>query len=66
MTADGHLNSVIGNHAAVHELPNGTVTTVTGPIAADPTVRHLHTAGRSPAELANLITAMLPAVTVPA
>lgn len=42
------------------------MTTVTGPIAAaaDPTARHLHTTGRFPAELANLITAMLPAVTV--
>lgn len=32
--------------------------------ATDPTARHLSTAGRSPAELADLITAMLP--TVPA
>lgn len=28
--------------------------------AADPTARHLHTTGRSPAELANLIIVMLP------
>jgi thymidylate kinase len=34
--------------------------------ATDPTARHLHTTGRSPAELADLITAMLPALTVPA
>jgi thymidylate kinase len=34
--------------------------------ATDPTARHLHTTGRSPAELADLMTAMLPAVTVPA
>lgn len=34
--------------------------------AIDPTARHLHTTGRSPAELANLITAMLPAATIPA
>lgn len=34
--------------------------------ATDPTARHLHTAGRSPAELANRITAMLPAMTIPA
>lgn len=34
--------------------------------ATDPTARHLHTSGRSPAELVGLITAMLPAVTVPA
>jgi thymidylate kinase len=34
--------------------------------AADPTARHLHTTGRTPDELASLITAMLPAATVPA
>ena len=32
--------------------------------AADPAARHLHTTGRSPAELAGLMTAMLPAVTI--
>ena len=121
MIADRYLNSVIANHAAVHELPNDTVTAVIGPFtsylaapdltiylhaspgelarrmrakadqtrsdrdlltetgllqrlqdrydqiaAVDPTARHLRTTGRSPAELANLITAMLPAMTVPA
>jgi dTMP kinase len=34
--------------------------------AADPTARHLHTTGRTPGELARIITAMLPAMTVPA
>ncbi len=34
--------------------------------AADPTARHLHTTGRTPDELASLITAMLPAATIPA
>jgi dTMP kinase len=34
--------------------------------ATDPAARHLHTTGRSPAELADLITAMLPAMTIPA
>jgi thymidylate kinase len=34
--------------------------------ATDPTARHLSTTGRSPAELADLITTMLPAVPVPA
>jgi thymidylate kinase len=32
--------------------------------ATDPTARHLHTTGRSPAELADLIIAMLPAGTI--
>jgi thymidylate kinase len=119
--ADRYLNSVIANHAAVHELPNDTVTAVIGAFtsylaapdltvylhtspgelarrmrakadqtrsdrdlltdtsllqrlqgqydqiaAADTTARHLHTTGRSPAGLANLIIAMLPAVTLPA
>jgi hypothetical protein len=32
----------------------------------DPTARHLHTTSRSPAALADIITAMLPAVPVPA
>lgn len=119
--ADRYVNSVIVNHAAVHELPNDTVAAVIAPFtsylavpdltvylhtspselarrmrtkadqtrsdrdlltdtgllqrlqdrydqiaATDPTARHLHTTGRSLTELANLIAAMLPAVTVPA
>ncbi len=31
--------------------------------ATDPTARHLHTVGRTPDELANLVTAMLPVIT---
>lgn len=113
--ADRYLNSVIANHAAVHDLPNDTVAAVIAPFttylavpdltvylhtspreltrrmhakpdqtrsdqdlladpgllqrlqdrydqiaATDPAARHLHTAGRSPAELAGLIAAMLP------
>jgi len=34
--------------------------------AADPTARHLHTTGRTPAELAGRITAMLPGLASPA
>lgn len=34
--------------------------------ATDPTARHLHTTGRTPEELTSVITAMLPAATVPA
>lgn len=113
--ADRYLNSVIANHAAVHDLPNDTVAAaidlftsyLTFPdvtiylhtsarelarrmhakpdqtrsdhdliadpallqrlhdrydqiAATDPTARHLNTAGRSPADLVDLILAMLP------
>jgi thymidylate kinase len=113
--ADRYLNSVIANHAAVHDLPNDTVAAVLAPFtsylavpdltvylhtspreltrrmeakpdhtrsdqdlltdpvllqrlqdhydqiaATDPSARHLHTTGRSAAELAGLIAAMLP------
>jgi thymidylate kinase len=119
--ADRYLNSVIANHAAVHQLTNDTVADVIAPFtsylivpdltiylhtsptelarrmhakpdqtrsdhdlltdprllqrlqdrydqiaATDPTARHLHTTSRSPAALADIITAMLPAVPVPA
>jgi thymidylate kinase len=118
--ADRYLNSVIANHAAVHQLANGTVAAVIEPFtsylivpdltvylhtsptelarrmhtkpdqtrsdhdlltdpgllqrlqdrydqiaATDPTARHVHATSRSPAELADIITAMLPAVPVP-
>jgi len=119
--ADRYLNSVIANHAAVHQLVNDTVTAVIAPFAGylvlpdltiylhtsptelarrmhakpdqtrsdhdllsdpdllqrlqnrydqiaatDPTARHLHTTGRSPAALADIIITMLPTVVVPA
>jgi len=118
VVADRYVNSVIANHAAVHGLPNETVTTAITPFtsylavpdmtvylhastaelarrmrakndqtrsdrdlladpgllqrlqdrydqvaASDPTARHLQTTGRTPAELANLVLGMLPAVT---
>lgn len=119
--ADRYVNSVIANHAAVHDLDNHTVAAAIEPFtsylippdvtiylhtslreltqrmrtkadptrsdhdllddpallqrlqdrydqiaATDPTARHLSTTGRSPADLADLITAMLPAVPGPA
>jgi len=115
--ADRYVNSVIANHAAVHDLDNDAVTTAIAPFtryltapdltvylhtspaelarrmrakpdqtrsdrdlltdpellrrlqdrydqvaASDPTARHLQTSGRTPADLAELVTGMLPAL----
>jgi thymidylate kinase len=56
--ADRYLNSVIANHAAVHDLPNDTVAAViasfTGYVAVPDLTVYLHT---SPRELTRRMTA---------